>query len=120
MPDGIRSASVTAVAVVLPVLVYVTVMVRPFDGDGPVVRSIACVTLITAWPEIVVTSTTAALTVGANALVAVTVVVLVVPSTAVDGATPATTNLKVCPGASGPVVTMGVALSGTPSPLASA
>src|ERR1700744_3242138 len=119
-PDGIRSFSVRPVAVALPVLVYVRVIVRPVAGDGPVVTSIACVTLITAWPDTVVTSATFALTVGANTLVAVTVVVLVVPTTAVDGITPATTNLKVWPGVSVPVVVIGVALSGMPSPLASA
>src|SRR3954463_10834834 len=117
MPAGNASVSCTVVAATVPELVYdrVTVMLAAL-GEGPESTDSALVTVITDDATVVVS---VLLAVFEPVSVAPTVMVAVSPLAAPPGTVPATTKRKMPPRAIGPVVVIGVALSGRPSPFAS-
>src|ERR1043166_9313035 len=82
----------------------------------------ALVTLITALPVTVVVSVLICAGAGVAVAVplAVTVMIAVRPAVSPAGTIPIATKRNEAPAARGPLVVMGVALSGKPSPLASA
>ena len=86
------------------------------EGEGPDVEDSDLVTLMTEFATVVV-SVLLAVFVPVSA--ALTTMVPVWPAVALAGITPATTYLNCVPAGIGPVLVMGVELSGTPSPLAS-
>src|ERR1017187_3902590 len=99
-----------------PVFVYESVTVIGPEGDAPLADDRDLVALMTELATVVVSVLVSV--VGVVSL-AETVIGAVLPLTAAAGTVPATTKRNVPPAAIGPDVLMGVALSGTPSPLAS-
>src|SRR4051812_12227164 len=117
IPAGSASVICRLVAAAVPELVYDRVtVIGPALGDGP----LFCVSAF-------VTVTTEAATVVVSVFVRIvgveswtdTVMVAVSPFAAAAGTVPATTKRKMPPAVIGPVVLIGVALSGIPSPFAS-
>src|SRR5947208_2157671 len=117
MPAGSASVSCMLVAMAVPELVYDRVtVIGPAFGDGPEVWVSALVTVITEAATVVVSVFVR--TVGVVSCTE-TVMLAVSLFAAPAGTEPATTKRKTAPAAIGPVLLIGVALSGRPSPLAS-
>ena len=124
-PAGSWSKSTTLVAVAEPVLVYCSVTVMlPVEGDGPLATDSDFTTLITALPVTVAVSVFVPAAAGefdaSPALPVVLTVIVSDPVITAPGHCAAITNRNTPPAGTDPEVVIAVALSGTPSPFASA
>src|SRR6185369_16713312 len=113
MPTGRASCSSRAVAATLPVLVNDNVtVIGPAFGEGPLVTDSDLVTVTAEVATVVVSRLVSA---GLPEVSDTeTVIVPCCGAVAVPGTVPATTKRKTPPIARGPVVVIGVKLSGTP------
>src|SRR5688572_10350645 len=116
-PGCRMSVSCTALATALPVFAYDSVTVSGPAGDAPLPGVSDLVAPITEFATVVVSRLLAE---AGEVSVTATVMVALLPLAAVAGTVPATTKRKMPPAAIAPELARGTALSGTPSPLASA
>ena len=106
-PAGSGSVIFTAVAVLLPVLVYVNVYEYGPLPAAPELALTALVRLMTALAVTVEVSVLVAVCAAVNVLVVVTVSAFVWPEVALVGTVAATMNLKEAPAASAPLEVSG-------------